>query len=104
MQVTTQQNTHDKRVTALIGMLHTVFCILFTLHQSPSTLRGTAAPRVVMNSNQKGVGNGKSWVLPVANLDKCLSNLNKYSGKRRQAPVDLPRCEALEGIWSRLLL
>lgn len=79
MQVTTQENTHNKRVTALIGMLHTVFCILFTLHQRPSTLRGTAVLRVVMNSNQRG-GNGKSWVLPVANLNKYLSNLHKYSG------------------------
>lgn len=78
MQVTTQQNTHNKRVTALIGMLHS-FCILFTLHQSLSMLRGTAALRVVMNSNQRG-GNGKREVFPVANLNKYLSNLTKYSG------------------------
>lgn len=84
-------------------MLHTVFCILFTLHQRPGALRGTAVPGVVMNSNQRG-GNGKSWVLlPVANLNKYLSNLHKYSGNGTRLQSIFPGVKP-EGMWSRLLL
>lgn len=35
MQITTQQNTHDTRATALIGMRHTVF--LHIIHITSKT-------------------------------------------------------------------
>lgn len=73
MHVTKQQNTHNKRVTALIGMLHAVSCILFILHQSLTTLRGTTVLRVVMNSKQRG-GDGKSRVFAVVNLKRYSGN------------------------------
>ncbi|KAF6731066.1 hypothetical protein FQA47_005141 [Oryzias melastigma] len=81
MQVT-KRNNHNKHGTALIGMLHTLFCIFFTLHQSRSALRSTAALRVVMNSNQAG-GDGKSQVYPVASLNQYF-NIQRKPGSSGQ--------------------
>lgn len=74
-------------------MLHTVFCILFTLHQRPGTLRGTAVLRVVMNSNQRG-GNGKSWVLSLWQMGANIYQTYTEILETEQTPVNLPRCEA----------
>lgn len=62
-------------------------------------LKGTAVPRVVMNSNRRG-GNGKTRVPPVANLYKYLpTNILEME----ETTDDLPRVEP-EGSWSTLLL
>lgn len=108
VQVTTQRNTHIKHVTAITGMLHTVFCKIFTLHYRPLPPHPFAAAL-----REACTGTGEAFLgpfpAPVENPNQYLSRVphltpppNKeltHSDSRSEFQSTFPGEEKLEAVW-----